>query len=176
MLNSLVAAAFKSLDWYTELATETLFDFTKEANLMTEIKDILDELNIISCVRRQQEAVIRPFMHDMLNQPLDTQDKSFYDSGRMESEIEELQKTARSTHAAVSDASYSIEQRLTSIVATSVGPKAEADQCDRGTSCSKRRQILRRTSRNLLITYNRDCEARMVYHDLHSSHNNFRRF
>jgi hypothetical protein len=176
MLNSLVAAAFKSLDWYTELATETLFDFTKEANLMTEIKDILDELNIISCVRRQQEAVIRPFMHDMLNQPLDTQDKSFYDSGRMESEIEELQKTARSTHAAVSDASYSIEQRLTSIVATSVGPKAEADQCDRGTSCSKRRQILRRPSRNLLVTYNRDCEARMVYHDLHSSHNHFRRF
>lgn len=110
MLNSLVAAAFKSLDWYTELATETLFDFTKEANLMTEIKDILDELNIISCIRRQQEAVIRPFMYDMLNLPLDTQDKSFYDSGRMESEIEELQKTARSTHAAVSDATYSIDQ------------------------------------------------------------------
>lgn len=101
MMNSLVAAAFKSLDWYTDLATETLFDFTKEANLMTEIKDILDELNIISCIRRQQEAVIRPFMYDMLNQPLDTQDKSFYDSGRMESEIEELQKTARSTHAAL---------------------------------------------------------------------------
>ena len=104
MLNSLVAAAFKSLDWYTELATETLFDFTKEANLMTEIKDILDELNIISCVGRQQGAVIGPFMRDMLNQPLDTQDKSFYDSGRMESQIEELQKTARSTYAAVSDA------------------------------------------------------------------------
>jgi hypothetical protein len=107
LLNSLIAVASKSVDWYTERATETLFDFTTEANLMTEIKDVLDELNIISCIARQQATVIKPFMRDMLNQSLDTEDKSFYDSSRMEFEIVELQKTALSTHAAVSDHKYS---------------------------------------------------------------------
>jgi hypothetical protein len=102
-LNSLVDAALKSLEWYTELAMEHLFDITTETNLMTEIKDILDELNIISCVGRQQATVIRPFMRDMLHQSLDTQDKSFHDSTRLENQIEELQKTAQSTYTAVSD-------------------------------------------------------------------------
>ena len=69
---------------------------------MTEIKDVLDELNIISCIARQQATVIKPFMRDILNQPIDTEDKSFYDSSRIETQIEELQKTARSTYAAVS--------------------------------------------------------------------------
>ncbi len=73
---------------------------------MTEIKDVLDELNIISCIARQQATVIKPFMRDMLSQSLDTEDKSFYDSSRMEFEIVELQKTALSTHAAVSDHNY----------------------------------------------------------------------
>ncbi|KAE9376667.1 hypothetical protein N431DRAFT_331075 [Stipitochalara longipes BDJ] len=103
LLNSLITFASKTIDWYTEHATENLFDFTTEANLMTEIKDVLDELNIISCITRQQATVIKPFMRDMLNQSLDTehQDKSFYDSSRMETQIEELQKTARSTYAAL---------------------------------------------------------------------------
>lgn len=101
-LNSLADAAFKSLDWYTELAMEHLFDITTETNLMTEIKDILDELNIIGSVGRQQTSVIKPFMQDMLNQSLDTQDKSFHDSTRLETQIEELQKTAKSTYRAVS--------------------------------------------------------------------------
>ena len=105
-LKSLVDAAFKSLDWYTELAMEHLFDITTETNLMTEIKDILDELNIISSVGRQQTSVIKPFMRDMLNQSLDTQDKSFHDSTRLETQIEELQKTAKSTYRAVSQTRY----------------------------------------------------------------------
>jgi hypothetical protein len=79
-----------------------LFDITTETNLMTEIKDILDELNIISSVAREQTSVIKPFMRDMLNQSLDTQDKSFHDSARLETQIEELQKTAQSTYTAVS--------------------------------------------------------------------------
>jgi hypothetical protein len=101
-LNSLVDAALKSLEWYTDLAMEQLFDITTETNLMTEIKDILDELNIISCVGRQQATVIKPFMRDMLHQSLDTQDKAFHDSTRLEIQIEELQKTAQSTYTAVS--------------------------------------------------------------------------
>ena len=101
LLNKLVKVASKSVDWYTERATENLFDFTTEANLMTEIKDVLDELNIISCIARQQATVIKPFMRDILNQPIDTEDKSFYDSSRIETQIEELQKTAKSTYAAV---------------------------------------------------------------------------
>ena len=103
LLNNLITVASKSVDWYTERATENLFDFTTEANLMTEIKDVLDELNIISCIARQQATVIKPFMRDILNQPIDTEDKSFYDSSRIETQIEELQKTAISTYAAVSD-------------------------------------------------------------------------
>jgi hypothetical protein len=128
LLNSLITVASKSVDWYTERATETLFDFTTEANLMTEIKDVLDELNIISCIARQQATVIKPFMRDMLNQSLDTEDTSFYDSSRMEFEIVELQKTALST--------------LTPIVATSIGSKAKANQCGGSTSCKKRGQSL----------------------------------
>jgi hypothetical protein len=100
-LNSLVKAAFKSLEWYTDLAMDHLFDITTETNLMTEIKDILDELNIMSSVQRQQASVINPFMREMLNQSLDTQDKSFHDSTRLEIQIEELQKTAQSTYTAV---------------------------------------------------------------------------
>jgi hypothetical protein len=68
---------------------------------MTEIKDILDELNIMGSVQRQQASVIKPFMRDMLNQSLDTLDKSFHDSTRLEIQIEELQKTAQSTYTAV---------------------------------------------------------------------------
>ena len=77
---------------------DDLFDITKETALVSEIKDILDELNIISSVMRHQAAVIEPFMVQMLHQPLNMKD----DSTRLRNYVEELQTTARSTYAAVS--------------------------------------------------------------------------
>jgi hypothetical protein len=100
-LNGLVEASLKSLDWYTEMVMDDLFNITNETNLVSEIKDILDELNIISCVGRHQAAVIEPFMLEMLHQSLDTKDKEFHDSTRLGNRVEELQKTAQSTYTAV---------------------------------------------------------------------------
>jgi Mg2+ and Co2+ transporter CorA len=131
---------------------EHLFDITTETNLMTEIKDILDELNIISSVGRQQTSVIKPFMRDMLNQSLDTQDKSFHDSTRLEMQIEELQKTAKSTYRAVSDIRYQslsnaysaklqdlldLKQKQASVIearAARKDAKSSADQAEASTS------------------------------------------
>ena len=99
----MIKAASKSVDWYTEQATETLFDITTEAKLMTEIKDILSELNIIRYIERQQATAIKPFMRDILNRNRDTEDKSFYDNSQAETQIEEMLKTAQSIYDAVSD-------------------------------------------------------------------------
>jgi hypothetical protein len=100
-LNILLEAALNSLELYTQLSSmENLFDVTTEMNLITRIKNIMHELNIISSVGRQQEAVIKPFIRDMLHQSLHA-DKSLYDSTSWENRIVELQKTAQLTYTAV---------------------------------------------------------------------------
>lgn len=45
---------------------DKLFDITQETELVTDIRDILDELNVISCVVFDQKAV----MDDMAKVPL----------------------------------------------------------------------------------------------------------
>jgi hypothetical protein len=104
MLGNLLREARTAVELYTETAMEHLFDVLTEMDLMTEIKGILHDLNIISCVTHQQAKVIKPFLRDMLYQPLDTQDTSFHDVTRLGSQVEELQKSAQSVYTAVGDA------------------------------------------------------------------------
>jgi len=135
-LNGLVEASLKSLDWYTEMVMDALFNITTETNLVSEIKDILDELNIISCVGRHQTAVIEPFMSEMLHQSLDTNDKDFHDSTRLRNRIEELQNTAQSTYRALQDL-LDLKQKQASVIEARSArrdAKASADQAEASTS------------------------------------------
>jgi len=80
--------------------------------------------------------VIKPFMRDMLHQSLDTQDKSFYDSTRLENQIEELQKTAKSTYKALQDL-LDLKQKQASVIearAARKDAKSSADQAEASTS------------------------------------------
>lgn len=115
---------------------DDLFDITNETSLVSEIKDILDELNIISCVGRHQAAVIEPFMLEMLNQTLDTTDKDFHDGTRLRNRIEELQKTAQSTYTALQDL-LDLKQKQASVIEARSArrdAKASADQAEASTS------------------------------------------
>jgi hypothetical protein len=78
-----------------------LFDITEETNMVKEIKDILDELNIIQCVKRQQDAVICGFERDMLQKAPGTE-KDFYDGTRLRDHADELNESAQATYTAVS--------------------------------------------------------------------------
>jgi hypothetical protein len=62
---------------------DALFDITEETFLVKEIKDILDELNIIRCIGRQQHAVLEPFARTMFNQSSASSKKGFHDSTRL---------------------------------------------------------------------------------------------
>jgi len=114
-LNDLLKASLKSLEWYTKPVMDDLFNVTNETNLVSQIKDILDELNIISCIGRQQASVIEPFMTEMLHQTLDTKDRDFHDGRKVGNHIEQLQKTAQTTYDALQDL-LNMKQKQTSII------------------------------------------------------------
>jgi hypothetical protein len=102
-LKSLIDVARTSLEWYTERSLDQLFDHTTatETSLLAEIKHIFDELSIVSHIEHQQAKVIEPFIRDMLNESIDTSNKDFHVSTRLESQTEELQKSANATYIAV---------------------------------------------------------------------------
>lgn len=115
---------------------DDLFDITEETYLVSEIKDILDELNIISCVGRHQASVIEPFMLEMLHQTLDTKDKDFHDGTRLRDRIDELQRTAQSTYTALQDL-LDLKQKQASVIEARSArrdAKASADQAEASTS------------------------------------------
>jgi hypothetical protein len=43
------------------MVMDDLFDITLETNLVKETKDTLDELNIMQCIKRQQDSVLEDF-------------------------------------------------------------------------------------------------------------------
>jgi hypothetical protein len=61
------------------MVTDDLVDITEKTNLVIETKDILDELNIMQCIKRQQDLVIGDFEREMLHKELNT-DSGFDDS------------------------------------------------------------------------------------------------
>jgi hypothetical protein len=118
------------------MVMDDLFDITEETYLVSEIKDILDELNIISCVGRHQASVIEPFMLEMLHQTLDTKDKDFHDGTRLRDRIDELQRTAQSTYTALQDL-LDLKQKQASVIEARSArrdAKASADQAEASTS------------------------------------------
>lgn len=118
------------------MVMDDLFDITNETSLVSEIKDILDELNIISCVSKHQAAVIEPFMLEMLHQTPDTKDKDFHDGARLRNRIDELQSAAQSTYAALQDL-LDLKQKQASVIEARSArrdAKASADQAEAATS------------------------------------------
>jgi hypothetical protein len=79
---------------------DDLFDIRTETGLVREIKDILDELNIIQTVKRQQESVIEPFK-DQMFKPVSKNRLDFYDGTRLGDHLGGLRQTAERTYDAV---------------------------------------------------------------------------
>jgi hypothetical protein len=99
--DAFIQTAKKSLDAYTDMIMDDLFDIRTETSLVREIKDILDELNIIQTIKRQQESVIEPFRIQMFQAPSKNKQRDFYDCTRLGNHVGELRRTAESTYAAV---------------------------------------------------------------------------
>jgi hypothetical protein len=78
------------------------FDVRMEISLVREIKDILEELNIIQTVKRQQESIIEPFVGQMFQSVSKNQQKKVYNSTRLGNHVSVLQRSAENTYAAVS--------------------------------------------------------------------------
>jgi hypothetical protein len=90
------------------MVMDDLFDITEETNLVKEIKDILDELSIIQCIKRQQDAVIGGFFeHNLLHKKPGTE-KDFHDGTRLGYHVGELHNSAHATYRAVSISSSTV--------------------------------------------------------------------
>jgi uncharacterized coiled-coil DUF342 family protein len=79
-----IQTAKKSLEAYTDVIMDNPFDVRMEIGLVREIKDILEELNIIQTIKRQQESVIEPFIGQMFRSVSKNRHKEAYDSTRLE--------------------------------------------------------------------------------------------
>ncbi|KAH8585559.1 hypothetical protein B0O99DRAFT_603206 [Bisporella sp. PMI_857] len=66
-LNNFLHTSNKMLDRYIDIVMDTLFNITEVVFLAKEVKDILDVLNIIRCIGRQQHAVLDPFARTMFS-------------------------------------------------------------------------------------------------------------
>src|SRR5947207_15894079 len=80
---------------------DALFNIMEETELISQIKDILDELDIIRCIGRQQDAVTKPFLIHMFNQTPGKRSIDFDDSSRLGNHFEELAKAAKATYRGV---------------------------------------------------------------------------
>jgi len=115
---------------------DDLFDITVETNLVKEVKDIIDELNIISCLGRQQQAVMGPFTRHMFYQLPETDEMDFHDSTRLGNHIVELQKSAKATYSALRDL-LDLKQKQASVIEARSARKdaqASSDQAAASTS------------------------------------------
>ena len=98
-----ILTAKKSLEAYTDAIMDNPFDVRMEISLVREIKDIIEELNIIQTVKRQQESIMEPFKGQMFEEPVSkNQQKKGYDSKKLGNHVAVLQRSAENTHAAVS--------------------------------------------------------------------------
>ncbi|KAH8765169.1 hypothetical protein BGZ57DRAFT_1007123 [Hyaloscypha finlandica] len=66
-LDSFIQPSLDALDCYTDMIMDKLFDITNETKPVKDIKDILEELNIIRYIGQQQQAVIKPFTEHLYN-------------------------------------------------------------------------------------------------------------
>jgi hypothetical protein len=89
------------LDSYTDMIMDDLFDIKAETRLVGQIKDILDELNIISRIKQEQLAVLEPFSLQIFNKELEDLQRESHDGTRVRNHIAELYKTAENTYKAV---------------------------------------------------------------------------
>jgi hypothetical protein len=105
-LNALLIASRKSLELYTEMVLDNLFDITTETYLVVEIEEILEELKMISSITHEQGAVMNG-LFSLLSQERDTTNHNYSSPTHLEHLIDlegyirELTKLAESTHAAV---------------------------------------------------------------------------
>ena len=99
-LDSFIQPSLDALDCYTDMIMDKLFDITNETKLVKDIKDILEELNIIRYIGQQQQAVIKPFTERML--PQHSKTKDFHDNTRLRNEVTDLYNAADATYKAVS--------------------------------------------------------------------------
>ncbi|CZR66557.1 uncharacterized protein PAC_16458 [Phialocephala subalpina] len=136
--DAFIQTAKKSLDAYTDMIMDDLFDIRTEASLVREIKDILDELNIIQTIKRQQESVIEPFRVQMFQAVSKNKQRDFYDCTRLGNHVGELRRTAESTYAALRDLLDLKQKEASAIEARSASKdaKASAAQAEASTSLS----------------------------------------
>ncbi|KAH7323517.1 hypothetical protein BKA65DRAFT_70452 [Rhexocercosporidium sp. MPI-PUGE-AT-0058] len=136
--DAFIQTAKKSLDVYTDVIMDDLFDIRTETSLVREIKDILDELNIIQTIKRQQESVIEPFRIQMFQAVSKNKQRDFYDCARLGNHTGELRRTAESTYAALRDL-LDLKQKEASAIearSESKNAKALAAQAEASTSLS----------------------------------------
>ena|ERR1700722_9264317 len=79
-------------------ATEALFDIEEETYLITQIKDVLDELNIISCVQRQQDAVTKPFFRHICRETTKKEMLGYNDGAKIRAHFDEMVRAAENTY------------------------------------------------------------------------------
>lgn len=134
--DAFIQTAKKSLDAYTDMIMDELFDIRTETSLVREIKDILDELNIIQTIKRQQESVIEPFRIQMFQAVSKNKQRDFYDCTRLGNHVGELRRTAESTYAALRDLLDLKQKEASAIEARSASrdAKASAAQAEASTS------------------------------------------
>jgi hypothetical protein len=99
-LDSFIQPSLDALDCYTDMIMDKLFDITNETKLVKDIKNILEELNIIRYIGQQQQAVIKPVTERMLPQLSKTKD--FHDNTRLRNQVTDLYNAADATYKAVS--------------------------------------------------------------------------
>ena len=68
-----IQASFKSLETYTDIGMDDLFDITLETNLVKETKDILGQLNMMQWIKRQHDSVLEVFEREMLHKESDVE-------------------------------------------------------------------------------------------------------
>jgi len=78
------------LDSYTDMIMDDLFDIKAETRLVGQIKDILDELNIISRIKQEQLAVLEPFSLQIFNKELEDLQRESHDGTRVRNHIAEF--------------------------------------------------------------------------------------
>jgi hypothetical protein len=77
---------------------EALFDIEEETYLISQIKDVLDELNIISCVQRQQDAVTKPFFRHICSETTKKELLGYNDGARTRAHFDEMVRAAENTY------------------------------------------------------------------------------
>ncbi|KAH8755439.1 hypothetical protein F5882DRAFT_482176 [Hyaloscypha sp. PMI_1271] len=133
-LDSFIQPSLDALDCYTDMIMDKLFDITNETKLVKDIKDILEELNIIRYIGQQQQAVIKPFTERML--PQHSKTKDFHDNTRLRNQVTDLYNAADATYKALRDL-LDLKQKHASVIearSARKGMQAASDDAEATTS------------------------------------------